>query len=484
MKKLLVRFLRAGSLVFLFILVSALLMPQGFVAPSSQPNFYVTRTVFLMPEGYYYQEVSSEGSHVLLMLKVNSTEPIYALVMNSTQLSAFMNSGELAYLFASSGSSISGKVRLGLAGHYYVVLISNETSFPAVVTLGYATVPVGVHVLYSSAPAPIGIADYGVMNSSGVLLPYTVNAEAIIGQANISSLAAYNPLFLSPYVASLQLNAVLQVNTSSGSQDYLVQNVVEFFTNKEVLRLADNVWNITSPYSYMSSSRVSGYGEVATQPWAPPWARAASSVYSYVTTNFTYFLPFTITLKTAVFRENTGVEICFGAALNGANDTYDRVFIAETGSFNASLTVNGYSMTPVGNYYDAELVFGGGYGGEATQFTSMSSSLSMAYVLTNGSEVRPRSIFGFGSDTAESAYNLVTVCPSGTPEVRIGSPDLSKSFSLLSYPLPQMYVKPESLPKLQKLPLLQEAALLMIAIAFVVYQLEVLRNRPNANLEF
>ncbi len=462
-----VRF-RAMFLSLFVVLV--LFLPQGFQASLPQPDFYLTRTVFLMPEGYYYQEISSEGNHVVLAVKVNSTEPIYALVMNSTQFSMFLNNGEQAYLFASSGTSISGKVRLGFPGGYYLVLISNETSFPAVVTVGYATVPVGVHVLYSSAPAPIGIADYGVMNSSGVLTPYAIDAEAIIGQANVSSLAAYNPLFPSPYVASLQLNAVLRVNTSGGFQDYLVQNVVEFFTNKKELRLADNVWNITSPYSYMSSSHVSGYGEVATQPWAPPWARAASSVYSYVTSNSSYSLPFIITLKTAVFRETAGVEVCFGAALDGVNSTYDRVLISESAPFNASLVVNGYSMTPVGNYYDAELVFGGGYGGEATEFTSMSSSLSMAYVLNNGSEVRPRSLFGFGSDTAESAYNLVTTCTSGTPQVRIGTPDLSKSFSFLSYPLPSMDVKSEPFREPQAPPLLQGIVLLILAIAFIAYQ--------------
>ncbi|WP_449462273.1 thermopsin [Tardisphaera miroshnichenkoae] len=457
-------------------------MPQGFVGMPLQQGFYLTKTVFLMPESYYYQELSSEGSHTILMIKVNSTEPIYALLMNSTQFNIFMSNGKQSYLFASSGVSITGEVSMRLPGSYYLVLISNETSFPAVVTLGYATVPVDVHVLYSSAPAPIGIADYGVANSSGTLLPYEVRAEAVIGQANISSLAAYNPLFLSPYAASLQLNAVLQVNTSSGFQDYLVQNVVEFFTNEKELRLADNIWNITSTYSYMSSSRVSGYGEVATQPWAPPWARAASSVYSYVTANSSYSLPFTITLKTAVFRESTGVEVCFGAALNGNNSTYDRVLIDESTPFNASLVIDGYSMTPVGNYYDAELVFGGGYGGEATQFTSMSSSLSMAYVLVNGSEVRPRSLFGFGSDTAESAYNLVTTCTSGIPHVMIGNPDLSKSFSFLSYPLPQMSVKVEPLSKPQAPPLLEEVMLLILAIAFTAYQVETSGKRGRTDL--
>lgn len=96
-------------------------------------------------------------------------------------------------------------------------------------------------MIYSSPPAPIGVADYGLVNSSGILLPYRVRATEVVGQANITALKAYNPLFISPYSASMQLNAVLQENTTSGQQDYLLQNVIQFQTNQSTLCFAENV---------------------------------------------------------------------------------------------------------------------------------------------------------------------------------------------------------------------------------------------------
>ncbi|MGC8632574.1 MAG: thermopsin [Thermoprotei archaeon] len=430
--------------------------------------FMISKSLFLMPYGYYSQPIVVQGRGVQLYVGVNSSEPVDAYVLSSSQYDSFSSTGKSGSLFSSSGTTIWGKVDLGVAGEYYLVLLENQTLFPAIVTLSYATVPVSVHVLYSSAPAPVGVADYGVANSSGYLVPYRLSAREVLGQANISELKAYNPLFVSPYSASLQLNAVLVVNTTAGSQDYLLQNVVEFLTNASTFKLADNVWNITSPSSYVSDSKIRGKGAVATEPWVPPWARSTASVYSYVTGSAKYTLPISLLLETSVSDESGNVVIEFGATEDGSGGIYDVVRIAVGGLEGASLLVSGYSMTPVGNYYDAELVFGGGYGGEATEFTSMSSQLSLAYVLTNGTSVLPRSLYGFGSDTAESAYNLLTTCIHGQPEVQIGKPNLYLSFSKLDYPIPSPIKEaPEEKPVSPVFAL--DALLLSAALLFSLY---------------
>jgi len=422
----------AKTIVLFLVLVSAAL--PGEALPEA--GFMISKSIFLMPYGYYSQPVTVGGKGVRLYVGVNSSEPVDLCVLSSGQYASFSSTGRSGTLFSSTGTAIWGRVDLGSAGQYYLVLVENQTLFPAIVTLGYATVPVSVHVLYSSPPAPVGVADFGVLNSSGYLIPYSVSAKEVLGQANISALRAYNPLFVSPYSASLQLNAVLVVNTTAGTQDYLVQNVAEFLTNESTMKLADNVWNITSPSSFMRGSRISGNGTVQTEPWVPPWARSAASVYSYVSASRKYSLPLSLLLETSVSSQDGYAVVEFWGTAGGSGGMYDAVRIAEEGLRSASLLVSGYSMTPVGNYYDAELVFGGGYGGEATEFTSMRASLSLAYVLTNGSSSIPRSLYGFGSDTAESAYNLVTTCVQGQPAVEVGTPNLDISFSELRYPVP------------------------------------------------
>ncbi|MGC8631023.1 MAG: thermopsin [Thermoprotei archaeon] len=447
--------------------------PNGTQANLSRetPTFFLTKTVFLTPYGYYSEGLQTLGKDVDLRLLVNSSEPLQVFVMNSSEFGQFSSTGHATSLFSYSGADISTQVTLGPPGKYYIVLVENNSAVPAIVTVGYATVPVSVHMIYSSPPAPIGVADYGLVNSSGILLPYRVRATEVVGQANITALKAYNPLFISPYSASMQLNAVLQENTTSGQQDYLLQNVIQFQTNQSTLRFADNVWNLTSPSSYMSSSRISGNGAVLTQAWVPPWGLASASLYSFSTGSQGYGLPLSATLEISTFVTQGKVALAFSYSLNGRKTvTYDRVLLTASKAINASIFVNGYSMTPVGNYYDAELVFGGGYDAEATDFTSMGASLSLSYVLSNGTQVRPRSLFGFGSDTAETAYGIKTVLVNGTPTVKAGKPNLAASFSKLTYRLPALATQEALIvhPTLNVLP--EELLLLGIAAIFITYQ--------------
>ncbi|MGC8601540.1 MAG: thermopsin [Thermoprotei archaeon] len=453
-----------------YVSVCAVLLLLAWAPLYPRVSFYITKTVFLMPQSYYYVRVHPEGKDVKLILKINSTEPVDVYVMGSAQIRGFLSGQPVSSLFSSSGISVSAQVNLMNDSDYYVLVSSSASVFPALVTISYATIPVGIHVLYGAAPAPVGIVDYGVMNSSKGLMPYVERIMAAIGQANISSMMAYNPLFPSPYAASLQLNLVLQVNTTAGQQDYLVQNVIEFNTKAGTFNLADNVWNLSSPTSFISSSAISGNGLVATEPWMPPWAVAARSVYLYTTRNLTYVLPLSVTLKTGLKPARGGVTLLFSSNVNGANYTYDRVHISASGVVAASFLVDGYSMTPVGNYYDAELVFGGGYGGEATQFTSMNASLSLVYMNAAGIFVRPPALYGFGSDTAESTYDLAMICPHGKPLVEIGNPNFVKSFTNLSYPIPSLENRAVVGGADRTLPSWELFVVLVASTAYIVYQ--------------
>jgi len=479
----------AAFLLLMLFFLSALPHSAGrFGLPSARSpdedstDFMFSKTVFLMPYSYYSQALRVMGKGVELKFVINSSQPLAVMVLNQTGFRNFTAWGSAGSIFDSYGPSVSGSVKFGDPGSYYLVLAYNgSSSSPAVVVLRYETVPVSIEALYSSVPAPIGIADYGVLNSSGTITAYAVRASEVIGEANITSLQAYNPFFNSPYSASLQLNAVLLINTTGGQQDYLLQNVVEFQTNSEEMRLADNIWNITSPSSYVSSSRISGRGAVSTETWVPPWALAASSLYSYYSGYTNYGLPLTLRLATSVSLTSYGVEVDFYYSKGGsAYACYDAVRVLVPDLVNASIFISGYSMTPVGNYYDAEFVFGGGYGGEETYFSSASSSLSMSYVLVNGSSVLPRYLFGFGSDTAESAFDLKTTLRNGIPYVEVGKPDLGAGFSTLSYaPLPVATAN-KATPPFKPLLLMEEWIALLISIVFLTYQFTLQRKGKNA----
>ena len=83
--------------------------------------------------------------------------------------------------------------------------------------------PLNIHI-GQKVPIPTGIADYGVANNSGVLSAYKVAASQVVAQATINSLGAYNSS-VNSYVVTLQLNLDLNVNTTSGIQEFWVQNI-------------------------------------------------------------------------------------------------------------------------------------------------------------------------------------------------------------------------------------------------------------------
>jgi hypothetical protein len=86
---------------------------------------------------------------------------------------------------------------------------------------------------------------------------------------------------------------------------------------------------------------------------------------------------------------------------------YDNATIVETAAVDsAAMVVDGNKVTPDGYFFDAEFVFAGDNNGALTTFTSMSSTINLAYVFTNGESARPIALYEFGSDTAEAAYNL------------------------------------------------------------------------------
>jgi len=423
--------------------------------------------ILLPPRSYYNQAVQAPGNGVMLAFSIESNEPIDVYVMNQRQFNQFKLSGSMNSLYNYTDiSSVSKTVQLGPAGSYYLLMVNDISITDALVAYSYSTVPVDIYLLYDSAPAPVGIVDYGVLDASGTLTPYALLLSQVIGGARINAIQAYNSSFSSPYGASLQLNAVLQANTTAGQYSYFLQNVAEFTTSNNNLYFADNVWNDSSASSVLLSSAISGGGSISNSIGYQPILNRLISFYSYATQNISYTLPLDLLLPIAVSSSGNRVVIYFGyQTYDNPSVTYDRVTITEPGMvLNASILIDGFIRTPIGNYYDAELVFGGENSGELTTFTSMNASLDLYYVMPNGTMTGPASLYTFGSDTAEAAYNLETTLVNGTPTVVIGSPNFEASFTGVGGQPPEINGFPASMKIGDGAEVIIEA---LIAIAFI-----------------
>ncbi|WP_054837291.1 thermopsin family protease [Metallosphaera hakonensis] len=248
----------------------------------------------------------------------------------------------------------------------------------------------------------------------------------MIGFANITSILAYNStareLNVSPYSASLQLNVPLLLFNGRENQTYWAQNVVTFITNESALCFESSILNVTNKNSTLTNFTVQGRGGVY-----PPFNNGF--YYIYKTRSFHYSTPlsFLLSINVSIVKK-LGVKLTFnvrgmqnGSLLNSSWDTYDSVLILDPAVTQAYLYVNGNSSPPYLNFYDAELVFGGGGNGATAYFENLSAYLSLFYF--NGSLHPFPSVYSIGGDTAETASNAHVTLVGGYAYVSKGEDD-------------------------------------------------------------
>jgi thermopsin len=300
--------------------------------------------------------------------------------------------------------------------------------------------PVDIHRVYSSAPVPTGIADYGEENESGYEVPYTILTNNVVGHAEILSMSAYNgtQTLVNPYCASLQLNIVLQINTTSSQKDYWLQDMADFNTNENSLFFTDNIWNVSSPKANMTSTIVFGHGSVSYYNITGEYYYGCNTSLNSYSFPLSFNLPISILASTNFVNVTFAYQILTNGQDLGIHDptNYDTAAIMTPGVTDASIIISGNSLTPTNNYYDAELVFGGEFDGEVTAFTQMNSTLSMHYLMPNGTIIAPYAVYGFGSDTAERAYNLETIMANGSYNVVLGQPNFNENYTTVQVYLP------------------------------------------------
>jgi thermopsin len=233
--------------------------------------------------------------------------------------------------------------------------------------------------------------------------------------------------------ATLQENNILLVRNRDGTTcTYWPQNVIGFSTSNSTLAYEDNVLNITGDLAQLQNQTIQGrYGFVS----GDNSSGVEQTYYGNYLANYTY--SYTLPLTLLMYMNESvvsgqGVLIQMGVRpLTGESNTsitwYDMIMVDDPAIASASFVVKGNEYTQAGIaslnglFYDAELIFGGGAGGQAATFSSLSAELALYY---QNQTLKPfPSLYTFGVDTAEAAYNIQVTNGSGYALLQSGTPD-------------------------------------------------------------
>lgn len=264
---------------------------------------------------------------------------------------------------------------------------------------------------YSSEPAPMGIADYG-LGKPGTFgyCSYEYQTPAFKGKVLINSLSTYNSsLSGDPAYLTFQMNVNLAFNDGSNCYVYWIQDVAFVNTaSPQYIFFIDNVWNYSSHGAQMHPSSITGNGHLSL-------SGSNCFYYSYANSSLpgndlSISFPTSIQLQVvSETSENNQPEVVFKYNDGYGWVTYDNVFFKFANNLNNDLgfVVDGSTLNPAGLYFDAELIMGGPGGGTKTTDTQSNVQLSLEY--WNGNNFQDISnAFNYGSDTAEGINGVVS----------------------------------------------------------------------------
>ncbi|MCI4335682.1 MAG: thermopsin family protease [Thermoplasmata archaeon] len=279
------------------------------------------------------------------------------------------------------------------------------TEFPPTRSLGVPSTRFAVDptAYYTSEPAPMGIADFGVNPASGA--GYRYATTEFWGVTDISSLSTKNSSLSDSHDLSIQLNINFQVTSGSNSYTYWVQDVAFLNSSDRLIEFIDNVWNMSSSGASMYNSTIVGNGSIGL---------AGSLYYYYAIANGALagndvFLTYPSQIELAMVSTPHGGRPGVAFEYNDGSGwvTYDNIGLRFASGYTVTgFVVDGTSYNSAGLFDDAEMTLGGPGGG--TSIKDVQSNLTMTLSYWNGHNFQQvTNAYGFGSDTAESISNVV-----------------------------------------------------------------------------
>jgi thermopsin len=268
--------------------------------------------------------------------------------------------------------------------------------------------------LSTVAPAPMGLGDFGVANTTGTPAPYVLQSTSWEGALTLNSVKTFLIDNDGPDTFSVQLNTVTSNTTvhANSNNSFWTQNVVFYTPHTSTLQFVDNIWNFSSPAFAENTSTFYSYNGTVLAP-----------VYYYdIGPSFTVPLPFTIHLflntsttdmaGTGYSTVRFGYDILNRTGASVHHGVYDTVLFNSTlASASVPLTqfmVNGYRLTPTNALlYDSELMIGGPGGGTTTSVYGINGTETLQYYnSTLGRYANDPTAWNVGTDTGESSEGI------------------------------------------------------------------------------
>ncbi|MGC8657144.1 MAG: thermopsin family protease [Thermoplasmata archaeon] len=336
---------------------------------------------------------------MLLLISMFYISPVHTTNANTPAVSSLLKNNNTNKNVIQHVKNVEGNIGKLLKAKKINPKYMFEPNFNAV----YSKKENIVKPLYTTGPAPMGIAYYGTFDNS-TFITNTTSYEAML---NLSSFNASYPGDTQngmPNSVSVQLNTVLSNVTLFGNDSYVfwTQNVVEF--NGRSMQFIDNIWNFSNSNFEMSmNSMLKHSGILSTQ------------YYYAIGPSFNISYPFSLKLYNNATVESNNDAMYFNYSLYTGGKVYSGSYDMVIFSSNSSKTivpphfeVNGRQYTPTTFIpYDAELIFGGPGDGSNTVISNISGYDTLMY-MSNGVYKPINSSYNVGSETGETSMGIST----------------------------------------------------------------------------
>ena len=266
---------------------------------------------------------------------------------------------------------------------------------------------------YISSPAPMGVADYGLMNQSGTVVTYNYTTSSFMASINLNNFSDFNLGDNAPQSVSMQLNSVLNNVALIGNDSYNMwtQNVIFLSPRTDTVQFLDNIWNFSSPTATMNPSTILYSSAVASGNGQNTYYHyGLSSVY-----RITFPLSINVYLNSTLVNKNSAVYFNYSIPQDHLSGTFDEVVFNSTYGQSSSYSapdphyyVSGTQVTPTGFIpYDAEIMIGGPGGGSTADISQINGTMNLEYMnATTSSYHNVRAAYDIGSQTGETSTGI------------------------------------------------------------------------------
>jgi thermopsin len=289
--------------------------------------------------------------------------------------------------------------------------------------------------LYDAAPAPSGLAYYGLSEGKhGSVVPTTLSTSGLLGQvdSNGQGIFAQDLYSTSPDSFGIQLNAVTTNINIAGTAgySYWTQDVVLYYPASDFMVLITNIWNFSGGSITNNALYSTELGCIDASCASDDFGIQGDLGYYYseLVVPFPVSYPWDLSLYMNSTMNGGRNAVDFSAVLTGPggaifNAPYDDVTfnsMAPIGGVVAPsyYVANGYTYNPIGLTDDFELDLGGPDGGSNADLSSADATLGLAYwdAQTESYEITP-SAFNYGGETGETVTgaNVAWADGSGGP---------------------------------------------------------------------